>query len=240
VSVIAIISWSADYIADYIPFSYEQKISSSFIQKLETEDNTKQQYLQSLTDKLSAVMQLPEGMTITAHYSDSAAVNAFATLGGHIFINQGLLEQVSSENTLAMVIAHEIAHVKHRDPIVAMGRGVLIATAIGVLTGASGDGALDHLLSDTSMFAGLHFNREQESDADDEALLALFKHYGHVQGSTALFEYFQSSEEAGFTMPALFRTHPSSDDRVEDLQLIAREQHWPAQGILLPLPDFSL
>jgi len=137
-----------------------------------------------------------------------------------------------------MVIAHEIAHVKHRDPIVAMGRGVLIATAIGVLTGASGDGTIDHLLSDTGMFAGLHFSREQESEADNEALMALFKVYGHVQGSTTLFEYFQASEEAGFNVPELLRTHPPSDDRVEELRQLARERHWPARGTLLPLPTF--
>jgi len=87
-SVVAIISWAADYIADYIPFSYEQKISASFIDKLETKDRNKQQYLQSLTDKLSAVMALPEGMTISTHYSDDESVNAFATLGGHIMINR--------------------------------------------------------------------------------------------------------------------------------------------------------
>lgn len=237
-SVVAIISWSADYIADFIPFSYEQEISSSFIQRLEAEDKNIQQYIQSLADQMSAVMQLPQGMVITAHYRNNESVNAFATLGGHIMINRGLLDHVSSENALAMVIAHEIAHIKSRDPIVAMGRGILIASAIGVLTGISGDGTFDHLLGDTGMVAGLHFSREQESDADREALMAMYNHYGHVQGATALFEYFQQQDADGFNMPELLRTHPASDHRVEDLQQLARQNHWPAQGALLPLPAF--
>ena len=42
----------------------------------------------------------------------SAAVNAFATNQGIIFVNVGLLAQLENEAQLAFVLAHEIAHVK--------------------------------------------------------------------------------------------------------------------------------
>jgi len=51
---------------------------------------------------------------------DSAEFNAFATSGGHIFITKGLAEAVTSEDMLAAIIAHELAHIilKHSVEII--------------------------------------------------------------------------------------------------------------------------
>jgi len=43
---------------------------------------------------------------------DTNEINAFATPGGHIFITRGILELTSSEDMLASIIAHELAHVQ--------------------------------------------------------------------------------------------------------------------------------
>jgi predicted Zn-dependent protease len=43
---------------------------------------------------------------------DSPELNAFATTGGHIFITRGLIETLQTEDALAAIIAHEIAHVQ--------------------------------------------------------------------------------------------------------------------------------
>jgi predicted Zn-dependent protease len=43
---------------------------------------------------------------------DSDAINAFATPGGHIFITRGMAERAPSEDALAGVIAHELAHIQ--------------------------------------------------------------------------------------------------------------------------------
>ncbi|MDR3303411.1 MAG: M48 family metalloprotease [Treponema sp.] len=43
---------------------------------------------------------------------DSSEINAFATSGGHIFITRGLASAAASEDGLAAVLAHEIAHIQ--------------------------------------------------------------------------------------------------------------------------------
>jgi predicted Zn-dependent protease len=43
---------------------------------------------------------------------DTPEINAFATPGGHIFITRGLMELTSSEDMLAAIIAHELAHIQ--------------------------------------------------------------------------------------------------------------------------------
>jgi predicted Zn-dependent protease len=43
---------------------------------------------------------------------DSGEINAFASPAGHIFITRGLIDCAQSEDALAAVIAHEIAHIQ--------------------------------------------------------------------------------------------------------------------------------
>jgi predicted Zn-dependent protease len=43
---------------------------------------------------------------------DAPELNAFATTGGHIFITRALIEALQTEDALAAVIAHEIAHIQ--------------------------------------------------------------------------------------------------------------------------------
>jgi predicted Zn-dependent protease len=45
---------------------------------------------------------------------DTAEINAFATPGGHIFLTRGLVACIGSEDALAAVIAHELAHIQLR------------------------------------------------------------------------------------------------------------------------------
>jgi len=45
---------------------------------------------------------------------DSQEFNAFATPGGHIFVTKGFVEAVPSEEALAAIIAHELAHIMLR------------------------------------------------------------------------------------------------------------------------------
>ncbi len=239
VAAVALLGWAGGFIAQRIPFSYEQDMAAGLSGQLESGDPQVEAWLQRLADSLAADMGLPEGMSVTVHFVDADTVNALATLGGHIVIYRGLLEKVADENALAMVVAHEVAHVKHRDPVVALGRGVLVGTVLAVVSGASGNDAAGRLLGETGLLTGLSFSREQERRADRAALAALARRYGHVGGATAIFQYFRRQEQDdGFGMPELFRTHPASGGRIGELRALAREQGWPEQGARTPLPAF--
>ncbi|MCB1640576.1 MAG: M48 family metalloprotease, partial [Xanthomonadales bacterium] len=103
--------WSASWLARQTPFAWEQKlVGDTILGPFEVaSDDARGAALQTLADSLIKQMGLPPDMAITVHYSDSEVANAFATLGGHVVITQGLLDSVKSENGLAMVLAHEIA-----------------------------------------------------------------------------------------------------------------------------------
>jgi predicted Zn-dependent protease len=190
-------------------------------------------YLQQLSKHLLEYSTDP--LPVTLHYIDSDIVNAFATLGGHIFITRGLLAILPDENSLAMVLAHEIAHVQHRDPIVALGRGLTIGLALMCITG-NGDGALaQQLLGEVNLLVGLSFSRDAESAADAAALEALLQHYGHVASADQLFQYLQQHQ--GDELIEWFSTHPLHDQRIAMVEQFA-EEHRSNQVDTTPLPDW--
>ena len=194
-----------------------------------------QEYLSTLGQNLASHQNLPKGMSITIHYVNSDVVNAFATLGGHIFIHRGLLEKIPHENALAMVIAHEIAHIKYRDPILSASRGLTIGLALALLTGGADSPVAQQLPGNIAMLTALSFSRGQEEKADDEALETLVSYYGHVAGASALFEVLQ--EEHGASEPPVFlSSHPVTEARINNIR--GYDKRYSVAVDLTPLPDF--
>ncbi len=240
VVLVFLISFALRWLGPLVPFSWEKALSNRVATEFVTDEfPEQQQWLQKLTDELAAQQDLPEGMTITAHYSDSETVNALATLGGNIIIFRGLIEAVDSENGLAMVIAHEIGHVKHRHPIVALGRGLITSLVFAVL-GAGGDSAATGVLSKFGLLTVLSFNREQERESDETGLAAVYGHYGHVNGATEFFEKMGglTSGETPLRAKEFFATHPATQNRIIDLKRLAAQNGWPSSGELEALPVF--
>jgi Zn-dependent protease with chaperone function len=228
---------SADYLAGYIPFSYEEKVAEGFTQAL-PEPGPEAEELQRLVDRLVSVMELPQGMGIQVSYKeDPETVNAFATLGGQLVVFSGLTEKLPNENALAMVLAHEIAHVKLRHPIRSLGRAVVVGLAIASASGSSGNTLAGAVLGDAGLLTTLTFTRHQEEAADAEALRALERLYGHVNGSLDLYRVLlKEADGTGHWQPAFLRTHPLTTDRIGTLRALAESRGWRLKGPLIPLP----
>jgi predicted Zn-dependent protease len=69
-----------------------------------------QEYVQSVGEKLAAVSEMPE---LDWHFTivDTDDVNAFATMGGYVYISRGILPYFQNEADLAAVLGHEIGHI---------------------------------------------------------------------------------------------------------------------------------
>lgn len=234
----------AERLALHIPFTIEQQIMQN-IDNTNTENNTEnnnseiQLYLDELGDKLLAHIDLPEDITIKINYIDEPTENAFAGLAGQISIYRGLIELLPDENALAMVIAHEIAHIKHRDPVVALGRGVVVGLFLSAIAGTSTDRFVSSIINNTGTLTVLGFSRKQERHADEIALKALAAYYGHVNGADTLFKVFLKTEDhLDSHTPEFFSTHPLSDNRIDDVQKQADKNGWSTTGKLVALPVF--
>ncbi|MDX8385336.1 MAG: M48 family metallopeptidase [Gallionella sp.] len=230
----------AGYLVKYVPFAQEKALLSglnaSWIQpELSEAAQQKQQYLQALADQLSGNMSLPKDMTITVHYSEDKTVNAMATLGGNVVIFQGLIDILPNENALAMVMAHEIAHIQHRHPIVALGRGFAVMLALTSMAGV-GDGMMQEWVGNMSMLTLLSFSRKQEAEADADALQGLLRQYGHVDDASAFFEY--AAEKPKMEISALLSTHPGIEERISRIHQFENDHIAATKRELQPIPTF--
>jgi predicted Zn-dependent protease len=63
---------------------------------------------------------------------DAPAVNAFSTLGGYIYINEGTLDFAQSDDELASVIAHETGHIERRHAVTANNKASILNILFGI------------------------------------------------------------------------------------------------------------
>lgn len=239
------------YAGRYMPMSWENAMAAAVFEGETTEDTAGDDQdieaaardreieaaLQALADRLAPNMGLPEDLRITVHYLDDDAINAFATLGGHVFVLRGLIARVPDENALAMVMAHEIAHAANRDVAANMGGALLLQLVMGTVTGMSPETAEGLIWGPNSLLLR-GFSREAERRADRDGLAAVAETYGHVAGADAFFRILL--DEIGETLPdegpEFLNTHPLTEKRIEDLGMLAKERSWAAEGKATPLP----
>ena len=175
-------------------------------------------------------MRLPDSMTVQMHYTQARIPNAFATLGGHVAVTSELYRLMPSENALAMVLAHEIAHVKARDPIAALGGGASLALVFALVSGEA-----DNLAPWLASLVPLGYSRGAEQRADEEAVAALVARYGHAGGAASVFEVLaEHSGAIAESVPTFLSTHPADAARIADLTRAAGG--WdPARAPLAPI-----
>lgn len=230
--------------ARWVPFEAERRV----VQRLDIDfgdagdDDPMQRYLNELAGRLLPLMpDVESGMAVTVHYDSDATFNAFATLGGNLLFYRGLLSALPNENALAMVMAHEIAHVLHRDPAAGLGGGVASALLLAGITGNAGTGAAAGVLSRAGVVTGMQFTRRMELAADHAAAAAVAGLYGHLNGAAMLFEVIGEARggEDGAPPGWLERfatTHPIDTDRIAAIAERARELGVPLDGPTTPLP----
>jgi len=231
-----VLAWFAGALAGYIPFQAEQRLAAHF-SPTTTSSPELQHYLQTLAVRLAQAEDLSPDMPITVHYIDDETVNAFATLGGHVVFFRGLLEKMPDENTLAMVMAHEIAHIKTRAPLKTLGRGVVIGIVLQMVDTELGTRFAGDVLGQTSLLTQLRFSRGQENEADAIGQAALANVYGGVTGADELFDVLSEvSDETDRHVIEWYRTHPQLTQRQADLQKRAKAEGW-SRGTVTPLPE---
>jgi len=153
---------------------------------------------------------------------DSKEINAFATSGGHIFLTRGLVSSTQTEDALAGVIAHEIAHIQLQHSIKAI-KTSRITQAL-MVTGASAAGAVSgyDVNEMTSIFnesvgdivgtlVNNGYSQVQEFDADAKALSLLA---GAGYNPSGLIDMLKELEKTQKSVSGGFnKTHPSPDKR---------------------------
>ncbi|GHS87485.1 peptidase M48 [Campylobacterota bacterium] len=156
---------------------------------------------------------------------DSSEINAFATSGGHIFVTRGLIAATKSEDALAAVIAHEIAHIQLHHSINAIDNSRLTQALLVVGSSAAAASKNKDLIKLTKIFdesvseivttmVEKGYSQSQEFDADKTAL-ALLAAAGYDPSSIVeMLESLKTTAQKG----GFGKTHPTPAKRIAAVQ----------------------
>ena len=198
------------------------------------EDREVRQYVEEVGNRVAshAGRKLPYKF----HYiPDPYFVNAFALPGGHVFIGQGMINLMDSEDELANVLGHEVEHIDlnhcvERVQIEARMRHFNL-------------GVVGALASIPIQVFEAGYSKEQELAADREGTrLAVAGKYS-PEGAVRMFENFEKFEPGQQRKPGTpqeeiatvalsslteyFRSHPPSAMRADQIKRLIAEQNWP-------------
>ncbi|TCL61535.1 peptidase M48-like protein [Hydrogenispora ethanolica] len=154
---------------------------------------------------------------------EDPAVNAFALPGGYVFVNTGLLEVVQSDDELAGVLGHELAHVECRHSIKAITRSVGM-TAVATAALGSGEGSSRETLSRMAnlsiLLLQLGYSRDAEYEADKLGV-QMMREAGYSKNKFLNFwRRDEAANDSGRTARfyEFFSTHPLTSERIKRIE----------------------
>lgn len=150
---------------------------------------------------------------------DDKTLNAFCTPGGYIYVYTGLIKYLGSEDELAGVMGHEIAHADKRHSTVAMTRQFGYQMLIDIVFGQD-KGALARVAVG---LRELSYGREAETESDKFSVVYLYPTEYDARGAARFFEKLLESGQTGG--PEFLSSHPNPGNRVEEIK-----KEWQALG----------
>ena len=209
----------------------EYLIGQSFFWRLQQsvnliDDPEINSYLRSIGYRLVSNSDAPH-LPFTFFMVKNPVVNAFAAPGGFIGVHSGLMLTSQTEDEMASVLAHEIAHITQRHLLrsfekskqvnVATTVGLIAAVLLGVADPSAGTAALMAVQAG-GVQAQLNFTRAHESEADNLGMQTLVRSGFDAQAMPAFFERLQQASRyyGGDSVPDFLRTHPVTTERIAD------------------------
>lgn len=174
------------------------------------EDSTMNANLQVISSRLMESLD-SSSYDYTFRIVKSEQVNAFATLGGNIFVFTGLIDFVHSPEELALVLAHEIGHVEERHVVDKLVQHLGLSALFAIITG--GDPVLVSQISQLLM--GAAFDRKKERAADEFAYDLALKCNLNPHRIAQFFIRTLDKKQALLKNLEILMSHPHSTSRVQ-------------------------
>ena len=147
---------------------------------------------------------------------DDPAVNAFALLGGHVYVNSGLIRAAESADELASVVGHEVAHGVARHATERMVKAYGLSLVAGLVLGKD-PGLAERIVAEmVGQGALARFSRTDELEADALGLRYLAAADYDPAAMPAMFEtLLEVRERRPNAFERWFQSHPLTEDRIE-------------------------
>ena len=198
------------------------------------EDPLLNEWLQDMGGRLGADSDQPR-QPYTFFLLKDRQINAFATLGGYIGVNAGLILTAEREDEVAAVISHEVAHVTQQHVLRGVERaqrdqipillGMLGAIVLAQAAGgnSSGDASQAAVASAMGLIQQrqIDYTRSNESEADRVGIRTLARAGYDVEAMAGFFERMSQAMRGNRggdreRTPDYLQTHPVTTTRISE------------------------
>jgi predicted Zn-dependent protease len=168
-----------------------------------------------------------DGFQWTFNVVDENTVNAWCMPGGKVVVYTGLLPVTQDEQSLAVVMGHEIAHAIARHGNQRMSQGILVnmgGTALSVALSQKPQATQQLFMQSFgigSQLGVLSYSRKHETEADKMGLV--FAAMGGYNPEAAVGFWERMAAGGGQKPPEILSTHPSDERRITDLKAFMPE-----------------
>jgi predicted Zn-dependent protease len=149
---------------------------------------------------------------------NSKELNAFCMPGGKIAFYTGILDQLQlTDDEVAMVMGHEIAHALREHARERMGTQTATRLGAGLISSLLGLGNVgDSLLNMGGQLLTLKFSRGDESEADLIGMELAARSGYDPRAGISLWQKMSAASKGA--PPQWMSTHPSSSTRIQDIE----------------------
>ena len=186
-------------------------------------DRAANEYITRIGQRLVAASPRSD-IPYTFQVVEDDSINAFATMGGFVYIHTGLMKAADNEAELASVVSHEIAHITERHAVKQLRRTLLaqgLATAAGVDNNVAVQLGVELALRRPK-------SRQAEFEADQVGIETLGR-AGYAQSGAITF--MEKLLRKG-SPPSFLSTHPATSARISQMkQMIDPEFAYNGDGL---------
>jgi predicted Zn-dependent protease len=223
---------------DLVPISWEERLGAATIAQMAPEASrcTDPELARAIRHMVQRLSPPDSPYEFHAVVSADPAMNAFATPGGWIVINRGLLRKTSRPEEAAGVLAHEMQHVLRRDATRGMVRQLSWRAALALLTGDTGPAA--QILYTAGALRDLGYRREDEEAADREGLKLLRAARIDASGMMDMLALLERESRGAPEALVYLSTHPDTAARRAKIASLAEATSYTPDP-LLPAVDWQ-
>lgn len=170
-------------------------------------------YVKGLFERLRPHFR-DRGMNYNVRVIRNNTANAFVIPGGHVYVFTGLINMVSSDDELAAVISHELAHAERRHSL----KNFRASTAAVAVLNHAIKNKKDRQTWGTLLgyLTLMQFSREQEREADDIGQFRMAAAGFNPAAQVTLWEKFLKKYGDSKGLEQYLGTHPPSSERVRN------------------------
>ncbi|MEO8001553.1 MAG: M48 family metalloprotease [Arenimonas sp.] len=189
-------------------------------------------WLQGMGHRLGAASDRPE-QPFTFFLLKERQINAFATFGGYIGVNAGLILTAQAEDEVAGVLAHEISHVTQRHILrsversqkdqlpILLGMLAVVVAAQKSNSNSSDDAMQAAVIGGQALIAQrqIDYTRSSEVEADRIGIQTLHRSQYRTSAMADFFERMATAgrgNSGGYQVPDYLRSHPVTTTRISE------------------------